>query len=232
MVDAKWFGAGIPPADKVAPWQPAFLNTNIMYPDETGEINYQLNSLGYRDTEWTNENLNNSIWCVGHSDVFGIGISLEDTWCKQLASTSGIDTINLGIAGASWDTIARTIVCGLKTHKPKFIAIQATTKDRREYITNDRQQIVLPNMDGDRQVDLNFWKFVDEENSQYSLEKNITIIELACKAAGVEYIIFDFYDRWDTIKKYPAVDGQHIGIVPHKEIAAYISAELKKRQFD
>jgi len=230
--DKKWFGLGIPNADLTAPWQTPNLETDKFYPDLSGSIDYKLNSQGYRDVDWTPDQLNNSIWCVGHSDVAGIGVEHKDSWPALLEKSTGVKTINLGVVGGSWDTISRVLSSALTTHKPKFVFIQATTRDRREYITNERQQVVLPSMEDDRQVDLNFWKFIDEENSQYSLEKNITIIDLACKVAGVNYLIFDFADRWNIIRTYPAADGKHIGVVPHRMISEYLTAELKKHQLD
>jgi len=230
--DKKWFGLGIPDANLTAPWQVPNLATNKFYPDISGKIDYTFNSKGYRDVEWNELDFNDSIWCVGHSDVAGVGVNQNEAWPFLLQNATGLKTINLGVIGGSWDTISRVVSSALTTHKPKFIFIQATTRDRREYITNERQQVVLPSMEDERQVDLNFWKFIDEENSQYSLEKNITIIDLACRVAGVEYMIFDFADRRETIREYPAADGKHIGVVPHRMVSEYLTAELKKHQLD
>jgi hypothetical protein len=230
--DKKWFGVGLPDAWLTAPWHKESIETDKFYPDLSGSVNYKSNSKGYRDVEWSPDDLNNSIWCVGHSDVAGMGVDYNSIWPVLLEKSTGIKTVNLGIIGGSWDTISRVVSSALTTHKPRFICIQATMRDRREYITNERQQVVLPSMEDERQVDLNFWKFIDEENSQYSLEKNITIIDLACRVAGVQYIIFDFADRRDIIRKYPAADGKHIGAVPHRMVSEYLTAELKKHQLD
>lgn len=223
-IDSLWFGSGIPSASKVAPWQSPNLDSNIMYPDETKTINYKLNSLGYRDKEWTDDDLNNSIWCIGHSDVFGIGVQESNTWCRLLESEVGIKTINLGIAGAAWDTISRTLVSGLKKYTPKYVIIQATTPDRKEFITEKFQQVVLPSLPDNMLPHKNVWADHDNETAQYQVEKNLELIKAVCKDA----IIFNIPNRWDLIKKDPAVDHQHIGPATHREISKYLAQQIEK----
>jgi hypothetical protein len=219
-----WFNSGIPNAYDFAPWQKANLTTDIMYPDETGLIKYKLNSKGYRDTEWTDADLNNSIWCVGHSDVFGIGVDADKTW------PSLISGINLGIAGAAWDTFARTISSGLAVYKPRCIVIQATTKERKEYVSEKCQQVVLPSMPAYLLPHKEIWKYSDDVAEQYAYEKNLAFIIAECRAHGVELIIFDLDNRWELIKQDSAVDKQHIGVATHKQIAEFITQQLQQLQ--
>lgn len=227
-VDNHWFNSGLPKADVTAPWQIPNLKTNKMYPDDSGTVSYELNSLGYRDKEWTDWDLENSVWCIGNSDTFGTGILVDNTWVKQLEKISPYKTVNLGINGASWDTIARVVSSGLKDRQPQAIVIQATTLDRREYITNNLQQIVLPSLPEEMFSDQQFWKYVDDTNSRYSLEKNLALIDTACRAAGVKYFIFSIANRWERVKKDPAADNQHLGAATHLEIAKQLLNEVSK----
>lgn len=218
-----WFSNGLPNAYLIAPWQKANITTDLMYPDETGTVKYKLNSKGYRDKEWSSDELN-GIWCIGHSDVFGIGVDADKTWASLISG------INLGIAGASWDTIARTISSGLAQHTPKCIIVQATTKERKEYITQHRSQVVLPSMPKNLLPHNDLWKHSDDTTDQYSYEKNLALIVSSCQAHNVKLIMFDLEDRWATIKQDPAVDGQHIGVNTHQEIASYLKQELQRLQ--
>ena len=193
-----------------------------MYPDESGKVNYKLNSLGYRDVEWTDYDLNNSIWCVGHSDVFGMGVQENQTWCRLLEHTTGIKTINLGIAGAAWDTIARTVVCGLKKYNPRYVIIQATTPDRKEFITEKFQQVVLPSLPDSMLPHKNVWADHDNETAHYQIEKNLELINAVCEDA----IIFNIPNRWDLIKMDPAADNQHIGPITHLAVSQYLVQRL------
>jgi hypothetical protein len=70
------------------------------------------------------------------------------------------------------------------------------------------------------------WKYIDDTNSEYSYEKNIALITSACKAAGVNVYIFEFTNRWDIIRKDPAVDLQHIGPLTHAKVADYLNNHL------
>jgi hypothetical protein len=228
-VDNHWFNIGIPSASLTAPWQTPNLKTTTMYPDVSGTIDYSLNSLGYRDKEWSDWDLDNSVWCIGNSDTFGTGIQQSETWVKQLESVAPYKTVNLGINGASWDTISRVISSGLRDRLPQAIIIQATTPDRREYISNDLQQIVLPSLPEDMFSDQMFWKYVDDENSRYNIEKNLALIDCACRAAKIKYFIFSINNRWDLVKQDPAADHQHLGAATHLEIARQLLKEVSRR---
>lgn len=218
---ATWFASGIPNANLVAPWQSPNLNTNTMYPDETGTIQYILNSKGYRDVEWQGMD---GVWCIGHSDVFGIGVDVEQTWPRLIGG------MNLGIAGASWDTISRTICSGLSMHTPSCIIIQSTTKERKEFISNSKCQVVLPNMPTELLPHKEIWKYSDDTSEQYSYEKNLALIILACRANNIKLIMFELEDRWESIRQDPAVDNQHIGPATHSKIAEYLKQQLSNNE--
>lgn len=226
--DGKWFDDGIPPANRTVKWQEPNSKTKRMYPDMSDTFDYNLNNLGYRDVDWTEKDKNDSIWCIGHSDVAGIGVRNEDTWVRVLENLIGIKTLNLGINGAAWDTFSRIVCSGLKSYKPKAIVIQSTTLERREFVTNDIKRILLPSMPKRYFPHRYYWKFIDDESNQYSLEKNINLIELACQASKVPLLIFSMEDRWGMIAKDPAIDNVHIGKNTHRSIAEYLDQELKK----
>lgn len=222
QITSKWYINDIPRADVVAPWQLPNLDTINMKPDMSNQIRYKLNSYGYRDIEWTESDLNDSIWCVGHSDTMGMGVEHTETWSYRLGSLTKSKTVNLGIAGASYDTFSRVIGSGLSKYKPKTIIIQGTTPERKEYITQDFQQLVLPSFTRDMLPHDNVWKYTDNVTEQYEFERNINLIQYACIANNVQLIMFDLPDRWDYIKLYPAKDNLHIGPYIHEQISQWL----------
>lgn len=222
-VSSSWYVDGIPDARVVAPWQTANLDTINMKPDMSNQIRYKLNSYGYRDTEWTEQDLNNSIWCVGHSDTMGMGVQYDETWSYKLAQLTNIKTINLGIAGGSYDTFSRIIGSGLKKYKPKYIVVQGTTRERKEYITKDFQQLVLPSFTKDMLPHNDVWRYTDSVTEEYEFERNINLIQYACIASDVKLIMFDLPNRWDLIKVHPAADNLHIGKQIHEDISYYVN---------
>jgi hypothetical protein len=226
QITSEWFSNGIPRTALVAPWQPANLNSNTMRPDFSGKVHYSTNSLGYRDTEWTDSDLNDSVWCVGHSDTMGLGVDIQSTYQIKLQSLLATRTINLGIAGASYDTFSRVIASGLKRYKPKHIILQATTKERKEYITDDFKQLVLPSFPTTMLPHNDVWRYSDESTATYDFERNISLIQYACEASNVKLTMFDLPNRWDLIKSDPAHDNQHIGPKTHTMISEYLYSVL------
>ena len=225
-VTSNWYINGIPNANIVAPWQSPNLNAINMKPDISNLISYKLNSYGYRDTEWTDDELSNSEWCVGHSDTLGMGVQHEETWCYRLGLLANIKTINLGIAGASYDTFSRIIGSGLKKYKPKYIIIQGTTRERKEYITKNFQQLVLPSFTSDMLPHDDVWRYSDHVTEEYEYERNINLIQYACDAAGVRLIMFDLPNRWDLIRAWPAADNLHIGPYIHDQISSQLNQRI------
>ncbi len=214
-----WFEDVIPLANKTASWQTPNFDSFEMYPDLTKTVHYKLNSFGYRDIEWTEDSINNSIWCLGHSDVFGIGVHLNETWCKKIENKLNVATLNLGINGASWDTISRVLCSMSKKYKPRAIIIMSTTDERREFVNDKSKTIVLPFLPEEKMPYKNFYDHIDDTNNQYNLEKNLQLITLICQSLKVPYKIFEVIDRWDLIKKYPAADKMHIGSAIHEMIS-------------
>jgi len=226
QITSDWYINGIPPANIVAPWQLPNLDAINMKPDMSNQIRYKLNNYGYRDREWTDSDLNDSIWCVGHSDTLGMGVLDTETYCHKLGLLSNTPTINLGIAGASYDTFSRIIGSGLKKYKPRAIIIQSTTHGRKEYITETFQQLVLPNFTKDMLPHDDVWKHSDHVTEEYDCERNINLIQYACKANDVKLIMFDIPNRWDLIKQYPAADNLHIGRYIHDQISQYLYQKI------
>lgn len=219
---SKWFAPGIPPANLVAFWQQPNEAKTSLYPDDSNTITYKLNSLGYRDVDWSDSELEHSIWCVGGSDVLGIGVEQEQTWPSRLSELSGMLTTNLGIAGGAWDTFARVVISGLQKYRPVMILIQATPEVRREFVNKEKQTLVLPML----QPYEDFYKHLDEESDQYNVEKNIQLIQVACQNLGVDCYIFDLDDRWKIIKQDPSIDNTHIGPNTHNQIAEELATCL------
>lgn len=224
-VTNNWYIKGIPLANVFAPWQQPNTISDTMEPDLSGKVEYRLNNYGYRDEYWIEDDFNDSIWCVGHSDTLGMGVRYEDTYCSLLRTH--YKTINLGIAGASYDTFGRVISSGLGKYKPKAIILQGTTKERKEYLTKDFQQLILPSFPRRLLPHKDVWRHSDEVTDEYNFERNMQLIKLSTELYNIPLITFDFDDRWDLIKKYPAYDNYHIGPEIHKTVSVELLERLR-----
>lgn len=216
----KYFTEGIPEINNVAPHHFPNLKSNF-WPgvDETKQIQYRLNSLGYRDDEfyWREDH---SIWLLGHSDTVGVGVEESQTYAGIIRQYH--DTLNLGVAGAGWDTVARILCSGLKKYKPRAIVIVMSdwVKFRREAAYDNYFRTVLPGLPSEYLPYKDYYNHIDEENSNYSVEKNLELISHVCRR--VETKIFNFEDRNKLVEKFPSADGTHIGKEIHRAIAEEI----------
>ena len=88
----------------------------------TKEVEYKLNSKGYRCPEFNTIDWENAIVIHGCSQVFGIGLAAEDTISSQLQQITDRPVINLGKNGASMDfALANNIL--LENNFPKPFAV-------------------------------------------------------------------------------------------------------------
>jgi hypothetical protein len=64
-------------------------------------IEYKCNSRGFRGPEWPDDvrELNDSIWCIGDSFTFGVGVPYEHTWPYLLQQKTSQRAINMAVNG-------------------------------------------------------------------------------------------------------------------------------------
>ena len=105
----------------------------------TKEVKYTLNSSGYRTPEWNEINWKESIVLLGGSDLYGIGISDEETICHHLEKLSGRPVINLGIPGGSNDLMVYNSTKILECFESPYAVISVwTVPSRFAYFDGDR----------------------------------------------------------------------------------------------
>ena len=219
-----------PSANYTAPWHPT--NTQLidwMLPHSTS-INYTFNKYGFRGT-WTISELTDSIWCFGDSQTLGLGVDISDTWVSKLETITNIKTINFGIAGASNDTITRTLLSALHHGpKPKAVCVLLTDTDRRETICEKAKitlfpqvHIVLPS--ANQELFRQYAMSIDNISNQINYDKNLLLIQAYTK--DIPAVIANFTKpMWETAQSDLAHDGYHIGTAIHSAIAEYFGSRL------
>lgn len=119
-----------------------FLENLKTQPDDwyyrTAEVNYTLNSEGYRAPEFDTVDWENSVVIFGCSQVFGIGVDDSDTLSSQLSNLIGKPVINLGVSGSSMmfayhNSIILKNICV----KPLAVIQMWTHHDRAVYYGSD-----------------------------------------------------------------------------------------------
>ena len=221
-----------PMANYTAHWQP--LNqtiTNWMLPHRE-TVTYTFNELGYRGT-WSERDLPNTIWCFGDSQTAGMGLHEEDLWPTVLGQQLNKTTINLGIGGASNDTIARTLVSATHQYRPRAICVLMTAPNRRELIHNEGRSTFFPQaikyIDTiDKKLYTRYLDSVDATSNQINYDKNLLLMRSCCREMSIPFIALDFTQHvYELAKIDSAVDGEHLGPKIHKEIAEFYKNRLQ-----
>jgi len=222
-----------PMANRTASWHPVSTTVINWIVPHTQDVSYRFNRFGYRDTEWNDNIIQNSIWCFGDSHTVGLGVPKEKIWSSQLKNSTGLDTINLGIAGASNDTIARLIVSCLHLYQPKAICCLLTAPNRREIINNQFSSTVFPQFlkilkNSNIELFEQYLGQTDPTADSINRDKNILLITSACEQKKVPLCLVDFNQDVKTLcEQDPAYDNMHIGLESHRLIAEYFKNNLQ-----
>lgn len=229
-ISDQWIKPGWPYANLTAPWHPISTTVNDWLVPHKHTISYCFNSYGFRDID---QDVNGAIWCIGDSQTVGMGVEQHSIWSWLLRGLSGRPTVNLGIAGASNDTISRVLCSALNMHRPAAVCCLMTAPNRREIINTLGSCTVFPKS-LDRKLNgiplKIFEEFLlasDSISDQINYDKNLTLIQLCCQAHGIPLIIADFDQPVKIIVQTDtAADQLHIGPITHKIIADFFCNHL------
>jgi hypothetical protein len=183
-------------------------------PNWTFPVTYIMNSHGFRTHEFEdikNEQINISLGC---SHTMGIGLPIEMTWPSLIEKETKIKTLNLGLGGASTDTVARflTNISGLFDVNSVYILWPPF--NRFEEYHNDRIVEILPHC-----AKLEHAWYMDESNSYQRFYKNQKIVDILKKLHN-----FDLHQlQYDTTDWHVpgdlARDQIHSGPKSHLNLA-------------
>jgi len=124
--------------DNEKDWLENRKNQSITWEYRDKEVNYTLNSNGYRAAEWETIDWNNSYIMLGCSNIFGLGVDDSDTVSANLEKILNCPVINLGMNGGSISLIlAITINLLEKNITPRGVIIAWPNIDRMLWWGND-----------------------------------------------------------------------------------------------
>lgn len=167
LLDSRFSRAGYPKtveyteSDFPDKWKKAWKNrkaykTKEYYYQIQQNINYSLNSLGYREKEFDKIDWNTSYVFLGCSHTFGVGVKEHETIPAQIQTKTGINCINLGIPGGcnmfslfNSSTIKNTGVAPLKifyqrTYPNRWFSFdkELSTRSISKYIDNSTANFI------------------------------------------------------------------------------------------
>lgn len=222
-----------PKANYTAPWHPISQEITDWILPHRETVNYSFNSHGFREIEWNNEMLSNSIWCFGDSQTAGVGNHKEQTWVHQLEIQIGIKTLNMGIAGSSNDTAARTISSAVNYARPRAICWLVAAPNRREIISVDGKLTLFPMIlkfidpTLDKKLFTQYMDSVDSISDCVNYDRNLLLVKSICNSMSIPLITADFtVPVMPLAKTELALDNEHLGPGLQKQIANFFSNEL------
>jgi len=105
----------------------------------TKEITYDINSYGYRTKEFNEIDWTESIVIFGCSNVFGIGLSEDETLSYNISKLTGRYVVNLGFPGGSnYISYYNSMMMKKKYGIPYSIIFIWTGRDRYTYFTKEK----------------------------------------------------------------------------------------------
>ncbi len=131
--------------------------TDVHDLDDSGEITYAFNELGYRGPSFdpTKPFL---AFVFGESDAFGAGVPFEQSWgvlaahreaARQGFSREDVMVMNFAESGASNTYIARQVLTQCAAIRPALVLIGLADHDRGEAIVGRQSVSIGPWIDGD-----------------------------------------------------------------------------------
>ena len=105
----------------------------------TKEIAYNVNSYGYRTKEFNEIDWSESIVIFGCSNVFGIGLSEDETISYNISKLTGRYVVNLGFPGGSnYISYYNSLMIKKKYGIPYSVIFIWTNGDRYTYFTKEK----------------------------------------------------------------------------------------------
>lgn len=200
------------------------------------ELKFRMNNLGYRcDKDFSVETLRGKklILCFGCTDTVGMHDELENLW-PHLLSTKIDETyevLNLGIIGASRDTIARvfTSISGVLSDEIKYVCILWPHPNRREIVSKEFTRIVCSH-DKLMIPHDEYWDFIDWKSNNYNMLKNKHLVKNICNFNNIKLLDLEL-ERFD--KKVPYdYNGEFFALGPmtHQALASYFAKMINGEQ--
>lgn len=180
------------PHDSEERWQSNMQNTHyaklltkLGFNDPTA-ITYAYNSHGYRDVEFDQRDCAIAFGC---SFTHGTGICQEQTWPSVLSSLLGLHVWNLGVGGASLDTVFRLGQHYIPMLNPKFVAVLTPPNTRFEYHNKDNFIVTSVNTFNETSSK-HFFKdwFGNQINLDIHQSKTLYALKTICNSFNIPFV--------------------------------------------
>jgi hypothetical protein len=178
-------------------------NTTVVFED----IEFKFNNLGYRsnyDYHIDDLKTKRNILCLGDSDTFGSFRHHDELWTSCLQQLMpDYNIINVSMPGWSFDTLARTGVCILKSIPVEHVLVINSSDGRREFVSKNYKKIISKPFGITNVPYEEYWDYIDWQSNNYNHFKNDNLLRFAAQAHNANYINLIV----NGIGKYAKFDG-------------------------
>jgi hypothetical protein len=155
-------------------------------------ITYSFNSCGFRCDNFDDRPAGMALGC---SFTEGVSLPLNMGWPSILAEMVGTHIWNLGVGGASIETVFRVFEFYVTKLKPKFVCILIPPETRLEYKNSSGlYEIIMPQNLGQHPSFAKDWLHFNS-NGFENQKKTILAIERICSLLNIPLVVNDIFSN-------------------------------------
>lgn len=199
------------------------------------DVVYEINSLGYREKEFDESYYayDELFLGFGHSSTAGVGIPEEDIFLRVVErALPNSRVLNLSIAKAAPDTIARMVACTVpyfknRCNKLSVIIMWPQDVRREVFLDNFHESVTAFS---DPPYEGYFWG-IDDTSCKYNRDKNKHMVDLVCQLHGIDQFTVPYHMYKSAIDDQNDIarDGVSPSINWHKRFADEILNQINQR---
>jgi hypothetical protein len=188
-----------------------------------------MNNLGYRsDEDYSVDAFRGKklVLCFGCTDTLGMHDIKENTWPYILPNhiDSQYKVLNLGVIGASRDTIARLLIklTGVLSDEINHVCILWPHPNRREFVSKEYTKIITSHDKHNLPYE-EYWDYIDWRSNNYNMMKNKHLIKNVCSLNNIQLSDLEI-ERFDSKVPFD-FSGEYnaFGRNTHTAIASYFA---------
>lgn len=208
--------------------------------DQSGEILYEYNSLGYRGQEY-DPDAKFVMYAAGCSHTHGTGLMWEDTFAYQFkklyAERFGLDTqevslMNFSVGAASNSYMVRTLITNCNAKKPDFLLCNFTHKKNLEFKDIAANEPFCPSIPKSEPaatiLDL---PYMNDLNLFVETVKNMLLLQYYCKANNIDYV-FAWTDYPDFPEYFERVRDTHRFLEEELDLDFFLQKSIRQVKVD
>lgn len=188
-------------------------------------IEYKFNNHGFRADAFDDRPAGLALGC---SFTNGTGLRIEQVWPSILSKLLNIHVWNLGIGGASFDTVFRILEYYLPKLNPKFVCVLMPPVNRFEYCNRDDSYYIIQANSSEAHSQFAKEWLTQEVNGISNRRKNMLAVQQLCSINNIPVFFDDSEIPYGKCDMDYAKDFMHYGVDTHYNLAHHFKEQISK----